>query len=78
MEILHPQARAKPKLFDSEPRRQGGSLSARCECGWYCMHNHKAPKQAWICVARHNVEVQNLDIKPLDLVEEWGYGEGIG
>ena len=52
-EALHPVQNAKPKVFIVEPRRQGGSLSARCECGWYCMHNHKLVKQAEQCAERH-------------------------
>lgn len=72
MEILHPQSNAKPKMFEAEPSRQGGSLSHRCGCGDYCMHNHKNPNQAWICTARHAIKVQNLETKPKDLLKEWG------
>jgi hypothetical protein len=53
VKLLHPLSGTKPKEYEVAPRRQGGSLSARCECGWYCNHNHKIVEQAEICVERH-------------------------
>ena len=74
VQVLHPQANSKPKLFEVESRHQGGSLSARCECGWYCNHNHKAVDQAEICVARHVIDVKGLEgeVSPRSLAESWG------
>lgn len=53
IESLHPQTNAKPKIFAAEPKRQGGRLGVSCECGWYCMHNHKVMEQADKCAQRH-------------------------
>jgi hypothetical protein len=58
MELLHPQANAKPKEFVVEVVRQGGSLFARCGCGHQCNHNHKSADQANLCVERHVKAIQ--------------------
>jgi len=52
-DALHPVANAKPKEYMVTPKRQGGRLGSMCECGWYCMHNHKAVEQAEKCAKRH-------------------------
>jgi len=71
-ELLHPQANTKPKVFKVEAIRKGGSLSARCECGWYCLHNHKAFQQARLCEARHVLEIKKIDdMKPKELLDQW-------
>lgn len=74
VELLHPQSNTKPKIFEVEAERRGGSLSARCGCGWYCNHNHKTVDQATICVARHVVAIKGLEgeVKPRNLAESWG------
>lgn len=71
--LRHIVTNSKPKVFDVAAIRQGGSLSARCGCGWYCMHNHKAIDQAMICVARHVIDIKNLDgeVKARDLKDQW-------
>jgi len=71
VKLLHPQTNAKPKVLEVDARRQGGSLSAHCECGWYCMHNHKQGDQVMLCVARHVIEIKQLDMKPKDLFAQW-------
>lgn len=76
VELLHPQAGTKPKLFNVAATRQGGSLSAKCECGWYCMHNHKAFKQARLCEARHVLAIKDIaDVAPKDLLAQWEWDE---
>lgn len=73
VQLKHPRANTKPKVMEVDAVRQGGSLSARCECGWYCMHNHKARDQAMICVARHVIAIKNLEgeVTARDLAAQW-------
>lgn len=51
--IVHPIAHAKPKALEASVQRKGGRLAAECECGWYCMHNHKSVGAAENCVDGH-------------------------
>ena len=73
VELRHIVQNSKPRIFKVEALRQGGSLSARCGCGWYCMHNHKSVDQTMICVARHVIDIKRLkgEVKAKDLAAQW-------
>ena len=58
VEIVHPIAHAKPKAYNADVYRKGGRQAAECECGWYCMHNHKSRDAGLNCVERHRAEIQ--------------------
>lgn len=72
VDLLHPVKNSKPQIYAVDVRRQGGSMHAYCECGYYCMHNHKDGGQARLCVARHVLDIKNIDdMKPKELLAQW-------
>jgi len=55
--IVHPVAHAKPREFVADVKLKGGRRAAECECGWYCMHNHKSVEAAENCLDKHADEL---------------------
>ncbi len=57
VEIVHPRANQKPKAMVAEVKVKGGRRAAECECGWYCLHNHKSVEAAENCIEKHRAQI---------------------